>query len=202
MNCDTNGDDKCDLNCDTNGDGKCDLNCDNNGDGKCDLNCDTNGDGKCDSECDTNGDGKCDLNCSSIDEPGEYIITFLDKENMNYSSVRPGWTASKTFTIKNESKATLKYDIYWDEIINEFTKTNNLYFGLVRNGSTVIDISSNRTPYPNNGNKVLMLNNVILKPGETHSYELTLLFKDTGLNQDVDRGKIFSSRLQIVNKGI
>ena len=166
------------------------------------MNCDTNGDGKCDTECDTDGDGKCDLNCSSIDEPGEYIITFLDKENMNYSSVRPGWTASKTFTIKNESKATLKYDIYWDEIVNEFTKTNNLYFGLVRNGETVIDISSNRTPYPNNGNKVLMLNNIVLKPGETHTYKLTLLFKDTGLNQDVDRGKVFSSRLQIVNKGI
>ena len=47
-----------------------------------------------------------------------------------------------------------------------------------------------------------MLNNIVLKPGETHTYKLTLLFKDTGLNQDVDRGKVFSSRLQIVNKGI
>ena len=205
LNCDTNGDGKCDLNCDTNGDGKCDLNCDTNGDGKCDLNCDTDGDGKCDKECDTDGDGKCDVNCSSadIDDKGEYSITFLDKNSMNYTSIKPGWRASKTFTVTNDTNATLKYDIYWDELINEFTETNNLYFGLIRDSKTVIDISSSRVPYPNGNNRrVLMLSNVVLNPKETHTYEITLLFKETNQNQDVDRGKTFSGKLQIVNKGM
>ena len=205
LNCDTNGDGKCDLNCDTNGDGKCDLNCDTNGDGKCDLNCDTDGDGKCDKECDTDGDNKCDVNCSSadIDDKGEYSITFLDKNSMNYTSIKPGWRASKTFTVTNDTNATLKYDIYWDELINEFTETNNLYFGLIRDSKTVIDISSSRVPYPNGNNRrVLMLSNVVLNPKETHTYEITLLFKETNQNQDVDRGKTFSGKLQIVNKGM
>ena len=47
-----------------------------------------------------------------------------------------------------------------------------------------------------------MLGNVVLNPNETHNYELTLLFKETNLNQDIDRNKMFSTKLQIVNKGI
>ena len=47
-----------------------------------------------------------------------------------------------------------------------------------------------------------MLGNIKLRPNETHSYELTILFKETNLNQDIDRNKVFSTKLQIVNKGM
>ena len=42
----------------------------------------------------------------------------------------------------------------------------------------------------------------VLNPKETHTYEITLLFKETNQNQDIDRGKTFSGKLQIVNKGM
>ena len=205
LNCDTDKDGKCDLNCDTDKDGKCDLNCDTDNDGKCDLNCDTNGDGICDSECDTDGDGKCDKNCSDVvidDEKGTFRIYFLDDTTINYSSVRPGWKASKTFSIKNGTTKTLKYDIYWKDIINNFTKENNLYFELSRDGKVILD-NTNRVPYPSNGsNDKVLLKDVEIKTVETHVYTLTVYFKETNKNQDMDRGKEFSSKLEVVNKGI
>ena len=44
-----------------------------------------------------------------------------------------------------------------------------------------------------------MLKSVVLKTGETQTYVFKLMFKDTNENQDTEKGKKFTTKIQIEN---
>ena len=188
----------CIKNCDTNKDGVCDYNCDSNGDGKCDYNCDLDKDNVCDKNCDTNNDRICDNNCGSpidISKDETHILTFKDLTNLENINIYPGWSSSKSFEITNTSSIDLVYTIKFTNVVNTFTTANNLHYGLIRDGETLIDIDKAQVPYSDGD----MLKSVVIKPGETHTYLFKLTFKETGTNQDLDKGKNFSTKIQIEN---
>ena len=65
-------------------------------------------------------------------------IIFTDTDgNIEGNDITPGWSNSKTFTVKNESNRTYKYDIIIKDLVNTFvtegylqykiTSTNNGY---------------------------------------------------------------------------
>ena len=171
----------------------CTKNCDTDGDGVCDYNCyDENG--NCTKECDTDGDGKCDIECDDEVVLGQ--LTFVDTNKLNSNALVPGWTGSKTFIVMNNSTSVVKYKISWTNIINTFTSTNNLYYGLVRNGNTLADIETARVPRNVDQGKSLV-DNVSIQPGEIHTYTITYEFRNTEFNQDVDKDKTFSTKLRV-----
>ena len=67
---------------------------------------------------------------------------------------------------------------------------------VTRNGNEVVSLNTGRVPYPTNEGEA-MLQNVEIKPGETHNYVLTFEFKETGLNQDIDKNKKFYTKLVV-----
>ena len=204
-NTDTNGDGKCDLNCDTNGDewpdknidldgdGKADLNIDSNNDGKCDLNCDTNNDGKCDYNCDTDGDGNCDTKCNEIEIILGQNFFIEDIIVLKAEDVGPGWTGKQVFKIKNNSNDTVRYTLNWKNVINTFTKTNNLDYTLTRNDKK---IGFSKAPYIESP----LIENEVIGPNSENTYVINYEFKETYQDQNVDQGKIFSTNLEIVVK--
>ena len=48
-------------------------------------------------------------------------IVFTDTDgNIEGNDITPGWSNSKTFTVKNESNGTYKYDIIIKDLVNTF----------------------------------------------------------------------------------
>ena len=212
LNIDTDGDGKPDLNIDTNGDETPDTNIDLNGDGIPDINIDTNGDGYCNINCDTNENGLPDTNLD-MDADGQpdkkvtedeidvskFItreIVFEDVNKDDMFSIMPGWVGSKSFKVTNTSEVDLIYSIYFTNTVNEITEENNLYYGLTKDGVTVISIENTRAPRTSES---LLVKNIVIKPHEVHNYTITFEFKDTGLNQDIDKNKRFYTKLQVRN---
>lgn len=220
INCDINKDRIIDYNMDFNNDGTPDMMLDTDGDkvadknpidvyaedGTCLYNCDTNRDGWPDKNIDLDGDGVIDIedihnvkeyqetaqNNISITSGKEYIVNYIDNDELDKVIV-PSWTGNKTFKITNTTNSTLNYSIKWVDVYNNYTETNNLYFGLKRNGVKILETEQNRLPYKEG----YILKDVEIKPNEQHNYDLNFLFKETGENQDVDKGKTFYAKIKI-----
>jgi len=97
---------------------------------------------------------------------------------------------------KVKENEVLRYEILWTNVMNTFTATNNLYYGLKLNGNVVKNILTERVPRNTEQNKALTTN-VLIQPGQTHTYELTLEFRNTEFNQDIDKGKVFKAKLRV-----
>ena len=148
--------------------------------------------------CDTDGDGICDKFCGApidIGKDEEHTITFKDLTNMQNINIYPGWSSAKSFEITNSSTIDLVYTIKFTNVENTFTTKNNLNYGLIRDGEVLIDIDKAKAPYQDGD----MLKSVVIKPGETHTYLFKLMFKDTNENQDTEKGKKFTTKIQIEN---
>lgn len=214
---DINNDDNCDincvegekgycyLNCDTNNDGKCEMNCDNNNDGVCDYNCDTDGDNKCDFMCDINGDKICDYNCYlkyylkdivSIDysyHTPVINVIFDDTNIVTMNNLFPGDDIPlKKFKVINSGNVSVKYDLYWANVKNDFSLENNLHYNVFKGNYLIIN--NYRAPYSSNR----FLRGIIINPGETHEYSIKMIFQETHTNQNVDQGKEFSSKIEAI----
>lgn len=222
INCDIDNDNKADYNIDTNGDnipeiniskpnektpiwnidtnndGKADsnlINQDKNNDGKCDLNCNVDKNNRPTTDIDINGDGVCDTNCSDqipVVPSETYTINYLDTE-LSSNLLVPGWTGKKTFKLINNNSIPIKYSIKWIKVKNTYTPTNNLYFGLTRNKEVLKDITSSRVPNTDG----YLIENLTLPANTTYEHELDFLFKQTNINQDMDKSKVFEALLQI-----
>ena len=70
------------------------------------------------------GKGK-DVSVSSAD----LKIIFTDTDgNIEGNDITPGWSNSKTFTVKNESNETYKYNIVIQDLINTFVTEGYLQY--------------------------------------------------------------------------
>ena len=207
MNCDLNDDGKPDTNIDYNDDKEPHFNIDDDGDGKvdenltnqdkdkdgvCDLNCDTNDDGWPDKNIDFNGDGVCDQNCDiDVYEGEEYVLKFSDGLDMNQPNITPGWKGSKNFTITNKTDEAQTFKLEWINVTNTFTEVNNLYYKITRDNNVVKD--SLRTPY----NSAVILDNITIPAYKSYVYTFEFEFKETNVNQDVDKNKLFDGTIKI-----
>ena len=54
-------------------------------------------------------------------------VTYSDGETVNTTGepVGPGWSKSKTISVKNDSEISLEYEIKWIDVSNNFVKGNN-----------------------------------------------------------------------------
>lgn len=208
INIDLDGDGKPDINIDTKCDGKPDLNIDLNGDGKANLNIDTTGDGKPDTNVDTVGDGVCDLNCVN-EEPEtpnyEPIIEVDDKVAILFVSYAqpaimenmiPGTTITQTFSVENQSDATLVFDLNWQDVFNEITVREGLTYQVKRKvlGSNALSLDS-QTPIPESGDST-MLSKIIIPANTTYLYEIDYTFHDLPTeDQTMDQNKTFKATI-------
>ena len=70
-------------------------------------------------------------------------IVFTDTDgNIEGNGITPGWNNSKTFTVKNESNGTYKYDIIIKDLINTFKTYKYLQYKI-----TSTDGGYNMTDY-------------------------------------------------------
>ena len=123
-------------------------------------------------------------------------ITYTDGEIIGTpSNMIPGQSIEKRFKVKNTGNVNTEYVIYLSEVINTFNPTTDLEYKLEK-------LSTNG--YETNGfvtapTSPAAINNVSIsiESNEEQEYKLTVLFKETNVNQDDNKGKKFQAKIQI-----
>ena len=140
------------------------------------------------------GKGK-DISVSSAD----LKIVFTDTDgNIEGNGITPGWSNSKTFTVKNESNGTYKYDIIIKDLVNTFKTYKYLEYKI-----TSTDGGYNMTDYsylPKSSTKedVALAYEVSIDKGKTHTYTIEIKYvNDAVVDQSIDMGQSLSGTIYI-----
>ena len=126
-------------------------------------------------------------------------IVFTDTDgNIEGNGITPGWSNSKTFTVKNESNGTYKYDIIIKDLINTFKTYKYLEYKI-----TSTDGGYNMTDYsylPKASTKedVALAYEVSIDKGKTHTYTIEIKYiNDEYVDQSIDMGQSLSGTIYI-----
>ena len=140
------------------------------------------------------GEGK-NISVSSAD----LKIVFTDTDgNIEGNDITPGWSNSKTFTVKNESNGTYKYDIIIKDLVNTFKTYKYLQYKI-----TSTDGGYNMTDYsylPKSSTKedVALAYEVSIDKGKTHTYTVEIKYvNDEVVDQSIDMGQSLSGTIYI-----
>ena len=140
------------------------------------------------------GEGK-NISVSSAD----LKIVFTDTDgNIEGNDITPGWSNSKTFTVKNESNGTYKYDIIIKDLVNTFKTYKYLQYKI-----TSTDGGYNMTDYsylPKSSTKedVALAYEVSIDKGKTHTYTIEIKYvNDEVVDQSIDMGQSLSGTIYI-----
>ena len=128
-------------------------------------------------------------------------VTYSDGADISATNIVPGWTASKTISVKNDSTVAVTYDIAWTNLTNTFVqggaegaKTDDFVYTLTKT-STNGAANVTETAVPTVTDTKLITGQSIAA-GETQSYTLTITFKNTGIAQNENQGKTFITKLK------
>ena len=126
-------------------------------------------------------------------------IVFTDTDgNIEGNNITPGWSNSKTFTVKNESNGTYKYDIIIKDLVNTFKTYKYLEYKI-----TSTDGGYNMTDYsylPKSSTKedVALAYEVSIDKGKTHTYTIEIKYvNDEYVDQSIDMGQSLSGTIYI-----
>ena len=140
------------------------------------------------------GEGK-NISVSSAD----LKIVFTDTDgNIEGNDITPGWSNTKTFTVKNESNGTYKYDIIIKDLVNTFKTYKYLEYKI-----TSTDGGYNMTDYsylPKASTKedVALAYEVSIDKGKTHTYTIEIKYvNDEYVDQSIDMGQSLSGTIYI-----
>ena len=126
-------------------------------------------------------------------------IVFTDTDgNIEGNDITPGWSNSKTFTVKNESNGTYKYDIIIKDLVNTFKTYKYLQYKI-----TSTDGGYNMTDYsylPKSSTKedVALAYEISIDKGKTHTYTIEIKYvNDESVDQSIDMGQSLSGTIYI-----
>ena len=126
-------------------------------------------------------------------------IVFTDTDgNIEGNGITPGWSNAKTFTVKNESNGTYKYDIIIKDLVNTFKTYKYLEYKI-----TSTDGGYNMTDYsylPKSSTKedVALAYEVSIDKGKTHTYTIEIRYvNDEYIDQSIDMNKNLSGTIYI-----
>ena len=140
------------------------------------------------------GEGK-NISVSSAD----LKIVFTDTDgNIEGNGITPGWSNSKTFTVKNESNGTYKYDIIIKDLVNTFKTYKYLQYKITstNGGYNMTDYSY--LPKSSTKEDVALAYEVSIDKGKTHTYTIEIKYaNDESVDQSIDMGKSLSGTIYI-----
>ena len=114
------------------------------------------------------------------------------------TEIEPGWSSGvNTFTVKNESKDTYKYNIVIKDLVNTFVTTGYLQYKITSadggyNMSEFKDVPKSSTP-----KDTILTYSVEIPKGKTHSYSIEFKYTNSANDQSDDMGKTLSGTLYI-----
>ena len=129
-------------------------------------------------------------------------LKYTDGKEINVSNIEPKWTTTKTITVENTGNEEAYYVLGWQKLYNEIQKDELVIRSTCTSSGVTGGTCDNtdnvvipQTSEVNAGaNKVLYpyKENVLILPGETHTYTVTIEFINyTDKHQNYNQGKRF-----------
>ena len=126
-------------------------------------------------------------------------IVFTDSDGaLTETDIEPGWSATKTFTIKNDTKTEYKYNIVIKDLVNTFVTNGYLQYKITTtnggyNMTEFKDIPKSSTP-----KDTILAYSVVIPNGVPQSYTIEFKYaNDESVDQSDDMGKKLSGTLFI-----
>ena len=108
------------------------------------------------------------------------------------TNMLPGSYIEKQFTVENIGNVPTEYNIYLNDVINNFADKSDLVYELISEDGTNIL----QTTCPSVNTKIA--SNIALGVGITHHYTLKITFLNVNESQDDNKGKSFSAKLSLI----
>ena len=110
----------------------------------------------------------------------------------NSGEVLPGFKSNiKELTVSNASEVSLRYNIKWQNVYNDF-KSDNLVYYIEINGEEKVSGALPKTDQ-------VILDNIELNPGEIHYIKAYVEFINQNYEQNIDMNCTFSGVLIVDN---
>ena len=123
---------------------------------------------------------------------GTLELTYTDGPEIKLINAKPGDTITKTISVNNTGTLATSYNLVWQELDNHIAR-NDLVFEAtcVSSNGTCEDIEEK----PIKINKIV--SDITINPGEKHTYNIIVTFKETDADQNYNQSKKFSGVLGI-----
>ena len=140
------------------------------------------------------GKGK-DISVSSAD----LKIIFTDTDgNIEGNDITPGWSNSKTFTVKNESNETYKYNIVIKDLVNTFVTKGYLQYKITSTNGGYNMTEFEDVPKSETATDTILAYSASIDVGVTQTYTVEFIYKnDESVDQSIDMNKKLSGKLFI-----
>ncbi len=128
-------------------------------------------------------------------------IIFTDTEKIEPGKIDPGWTYSKTFTVKSETNETYKYKIIIKDLVNTF-QTEYLKYKITSTDANGYKMTDYKTvPKQKTKTDTELTDSITIEPGETQEYTIEFIYQSTTADQSEDMGATLSGSL-FVTEGV
>ena len=131
-------------------------------------------------------------------EAGTLKLTYTDGPAINAQHIKPGWTTTKTVSVKNNGTLDAYYNVIWQSLTNTITKNELVLSATCQrlNASGTVEgtcESISQAPISD----MTIAKKISIEAGITHKYTFTILFKETNADQNYNQGKEFNGVLGI-----
>ena len=140
-------------------------------------------------------------------DTGDLRLRYTDGKEISLSNAMPGDSVSKTVTVENIGTRDVTYQLNWSDLINTIqnyelhvTMECKSYTGYGTSNQTESG-ECNRiyraVPISDTSTSALIKNNISIKAGITHEYNITVTFDDKDYDQSSNMKKSFSGKVDI-----
>ena len=139
-------------------------------------------------------------NASSIDMTAAKLsLIYTDVQIIMGEHEQPGWTDTKVLTVENNGTDTVSYALKWRELVNTIINDELVISATCTSTSgTCPNIPETIVPNaPTEVTNVYLYGPVTIPVGAKHTYTLTVLFKETGSNQNYNQNKYFNGTINV-----
>ena len=126
-------------------------------------------------------------------------IVFTDSDGaLTETDIEPGWSATKTFTIKNDTKTEYKYNIVIKDLLNTFVTNGYLQYKITSTNDGYNMTEFKDIPKSSIAKDTILAYSVVIPNGVTQSYTIEFKYaNDESVDQSDDMGKKLSGTLFI-----
>ena len=126
-------------------------------------------------------------------------IVFTDSDGaLTETDIEPGWSATKTFTIKNDTKTEYKYNIVIKDLLNTFVTNGYLEYKITSTNDGYNMTEFKDIPKSSIATDTILAYSVSIPVGVTQSYTIEFKYaNDENVDQSDDMGKQLSGTLFI-----
>ena len=126
-------------------------------------------------------------------------IVFTDSDGaLTETDIEPGWSKTKTFTIKNDTKTEYKYNIVIKDLLNTFVTEGYLQYKITSTNDGYNMTEFKDIPKSSIATDTILAYSVVIPNGVTQSYTIEFKYtNDESVDQSDDMGKKLSGTLFI-----